>query len=186
MTLDEWQEEQPLSFFHIYQPVLDYVGTIPHQVPITPFFGLSNEIRYSFGDFSIFLITNRQPEEVLVNYFQILLDMYDNMKGMMRRYILGDPVEINHLRTAVIMKNPLILALYNLDDCNYDIRRYHAHTIACNSLHKLIIKLASHALYKAGNISCIHVTDEDLVTSYQQMIFGSPRPPTPILIDSST
>lgn len=101
---------------------------------------------YCFGDFAA-LITETKEENpdinAMVDYFDLLLDIYDVCKGSLRK-LRGDPYCINMMREVSRKKTMVPFINYDAEFCMYPYHMIHAHTVAQYSLSALIMRLASH------------------------------------------
>lgn len=185
-TWENWQKYQDSSHYEssdIFQYYLSQRSNF--QPPINSCLNESNNkyYVYSFGDFACLLVNSSKGCN-LVDYVELLLDVYDVCKGFSRR-IKGDPDCITTLRNVIYKRVISPLQYYNFSQHAYPYHKIHAHTVAHYSLSTLLMRLISHYMaqttfkdkYPEISLSTCH-------ESYKNCIFGLPMisPTAPINI----
>ncbi len=146
----EWQTKQaPIHFQRsdVFKKYASYNNSIMLR-------GRDKDIEYNtdnmyvMGDFRYFIeFESRYDDDQFWDNVKLLLDLYDCCKGW-RRLICGSSTFIIQLRYAHQHKS--FAQLYNTDyqECNYDIRKIHVHTVAHFSLSTLIMRFVSTMIYQ--------------------------------------
>lgn len=175
-TWEEWQRNQPLSHFEQSEIFQYYLSQRPRFKPpkyscITD--SNSRYYIYCFGDFASLLVNPHGGDAM--DYFALLLDIYDTCKGTTRR-ITGDPTGISLLRSAVQKRSLNPIQNHNFSQYNYDYNTLHAHTVAEYSLSTLMLRFVSHYM------SCITTRPNySLILypicqkAYNKSVFGEPK-----------
>lgn len=176
-TWIEWQKQQATSHYEkseIFQYFLTH--NIDFQAPRYSCINGSNSrlYVYCFGDFAALLVNPTGGGNV-VEYFDLLLKVYDTCKGHSRR-LKGDPSGITLIREVVHKRSLGIIQEHNFNQYNYDYSMIHAHTVAQYSLSTLIMRLASHYMSfmtTRGNYYPIML--DICLKVYNKSTFGEPR-----------
>lgn len=175
---EDWQKRQPLSHYEKSDIYNHYINsrplfTIPDQSCVTSFDKIYYE--YCFGEFTAFILSPKSQGQNIMNYFKLLLDLYDTCKGFSRR-LTGDPNSIAILRESVKENNLTILNNHNYSPYEYDYTILHAHTVAQYSLSTLIMRLVSHGLRVISmRTSFPEICVNKCKYAYSLRIFGTPK-----------
>lgn len=177
VTWETWQNQQQSSHYEKSDLFQYYLSMRPRYIP--PRNSCINDHNnryyiYCFGDFSS-LIVNPLGYTDIVDYINILIDLYDVCKGISRR-IKGDPTCISVLREVVLKRTLDPIQKHNLNQYNYPYNRIHAHTVAQYSLSTLIMKFIIHYLNINGTKGDYsNITSSSCQTAYNEQIFGAPK-----------
>ncbi len=175
-TWEIWQLNQPNPHFkksEIFEYYRNYRINFypPANNILTNNQNVAKYYLYCFGDFTIFLV---EPHNNAIEYFTILLDVYDVCKGITRR-LTGDPPGIILLRDSIKQKSLESLLRHNFEQYNYNYGILHAHTVVQFSLSTLIMRLVSNYLgqiYQSINFPMIVLNN--CIKAYNQYNFGYP------------
>jgi hypothetical protein len=179
-TWIEWQKNQPISHYEKSEIFQYYLSYHPNFQPprYSCIAGNNNRLYvYCFGDFAT-LIVNPQGGGNVVEYFEVLLKIYDNCKGTSRRFT-GDPVGISLLRNVVQTRSLFHVQNHDFAQYNYDYGVIHGHTVAQYSLSTLLLRFVSHYMSHVtvkGNYFAISINA--CQKAYTKCIFGEPRTAT--------
>lgn len=171
----EWQRNQPALHYEKSDVFQYYIkNNVNFQPPryscITSQY--SKQYIYCFGDFACLLV-NQHGGGNIVEYFSILLDIYDTCKGSGRRIVKGDPEGIKLMREVIRKKSIHPIKNHNFKQYNYDYGMIHAHTVAQYSLSTLLMRLASHYMsYLMIQGDYYAITLQICQKSYDKTIFG--------------
>lgn len=167
-----WQQSQPLSHY-------DHSDLFTHYLSLRPQFRPSKNgkyYEYCFGVFSQLLIIPTNKADKLtkdaLKYCGLLLDFYDNCKGISRR-LTGDPECIVLLRNIVKKKSLLALRKYNFNQYTYDYTVIHGHTVAQYSLSTLIMRFFCNYIAILLSMKEFPIIQESRCKyAYKKQIFG--------------
>jgi hypothetical protein len=173
-TWHSWQLNQPPSHFKNCV-IFDYY--LSHRLNWYP---PSNSVcntcfsqyyQYCFGDYSILIVQPTNGSNA-IDYFTLLLDLYDICKGTTRR-LTGDPPGIKVLRETITFKNLDPLSNHNFEPYSYDYGTLHAHTVVQFSLSTLIMRLVSHYLSQINEKKTFpNITLAICSKAYTNKVFG--------------
>src|SRR3972149_4705421 len=144
-TWDEWQRRQPPIHFEKSDMFSYFISKHPdfRPMPYNVLMGYGADyFKYCFGDFTQFIVNPNGGVNAL-EYFSLLLSLYDTCKGVSRR-LTGDPAGISLIRQSVDGKSLIPLIEHNFNQYAYDYSMIHAHTVVQYSLSSLIMRLVSH------------------------------------------
>lgn len=133
-----WQGKQPRSHFIRSQIYEQYLLRRPHFIEEDS--NYTKGQTYVLGKFINFL----RPNDDLVTYLTILLDLYDCCKGYSR--LLFDPPGIIELRHSLLERDLSILYRHDYRVYAFDYTKIHAHTVAIFSLSTLVMRFVSNAI----------------------------------------
>jgi len=177
-TWIEWQGKQPPSHYEksdIFHYFLKYHPDFTPPVGSAMSDRCSRFYQYCFGDFAV-MVVNPNPGSNAVEYFSLLLDVYDTCKGYTRRIITGDPAGITSLRQVIQLKSMAPLFKQKFDDYGYDYGRIHAHTVSQYSLSTLIMRLVSNYMSHIQTRAYYPYIDINVCEkAYESCIFGEPK-----------
>lgn len=183
LTWIEWQKRQPPSHYEksdIFQYYLVYRPGFQPPVGSVAKERCSVYYRYCFGDFTP-MIVNPEPGSNAVDYFSLLLDIYDTCKGYSRR-LTGDPIGITLLRQVIQKKSLSPLFNHDFNQYAYDYGELHAHTVCQYSLSKLIMRLVSNYMSQTNTREYYPSIMLDICQQiYERRVYGAIKklPSTP-------
>lgn len=177
ITWEEWQRHQRPSHYEKSDLFQYYLTKRPQfQPPQNSCLNGYNQqyYVYCFGDFSALLVNPRGGGDI-VQYINLLLDVYDVCKGFARKMVRGDPSSIAILRKVALTQNITPLTKYNFEPHCYPYNKIHAHTVAQYSLSSLLMRLVSHYLSKTGPKGCYpNILIPLCKQAYDEKVFGIP------------
>src|SRR3989338_11298109 len=141
----EWQQKQPSTHYEkseVFQYYLYYNPDFQPPMGSVIKERCSGYYQYCFGEFAT-VVVNPEAGSNAIEYFSILLDIYDTCKGITRR-LTGDPIGITLLRQVLRKKNLSPLFNHDFKQYAYDYAQLHAHTVCQYSLSTLIMRLVSN------------------------------------------
>jgi hypothetical protein len=173
----EWQQRQPPSHYEksdIFQYYLTYHPGFQPPVGSVIKERCSGYYRYCFGDFAA-IIVNPEPGSNAIEYFSLLLDIYDTCKGITRR-LTGDPVGISLLRQVIQRKSLSPLFNHDFNDYAYNYAQIHAHTVSQYSLSTLIMRFVSNYMSQTKTREYYPFIMLDVCQkAYDNCVYGEPR-----------
>lgn len=182
----EWQSRQPPSHFEksdIFQYYLSYHPNFQPPTGSTTTEKCNIYYRYCFGDFSSIIVKPESGSNA-IEYFSLLLDIYDTCKGATRR-LKGDPIGITLLRRVIEKKSLFPLFNHDFNDYAYDYSKLHAHTVCQYSLSTLIMRFVSHYMSHTQTREYYPFIRLDTCQkAYDNYVYGEPRR-TPMVSSSS-
>jgi len=175
-TWKDWQRHQASSHYEksdIFQYYLSYRPEFqPPRYSCIDAYNSQYYI-YCFGDFASLLI-NPNGTGNLIDYFSLLLDVYDICKGYSRR-LTGDPACISMLRKVITKRKLDPLQKCDFNQYGYPYNEIHAHTVSQYSLSTLIMLLVSNYISNVtvrGHYPNINVNL--CQKAFENCVFGSP------------
>jgi hypothetical protein len=175
-TWEEWQRHQYPSHYEKSDIFQYYLSSRPQFQPpkyscVTGY--NSKYYIYCFGDFAALLV-NPHGGANIIEYFSLLLDVYDICKGCSRR-VIGDPIGIAILREVIIKRKLDPLQKCDFNNYAYPYNKIHAHTVTQYSLSTLIMLLVSNYLNHIATRGHYPSINSSLCQkAYDECIFGSP------------
>ena len=172
----EWQSKQPPIHYEKSEIFQYYLISHPEFMPpagsVLMVEGRSSGYyHYCFGDFTSILVKPETGSNA-IEYFALLLDIYDTCKGFSRR-IKGDPVGITVLRQAVTRKCLTPLFNHDFNEYAYDYGQLHAHTVCQYSLSTLLMRFVSNYMSQTQTREYYpYILIDGCQRAYENCLFG--------------